>query len=213
MTPGLLVRKLLGKRLFPIVGRYYRAIFVDLSVVAAFMSEQIPPKAHVLDIGGGDGEPLNHLLSRRNDVTVTMIDVSKNIGIAISQRYRDRVSVYPQTSISQYIGMNLPAPQVIIVSDVIHHIAPPERVAFLNDLHALFRKSNAVLLIKDLEPGSLIAKLAYLSDRYITMDKNVVPVAREELRRLIANAFGKVVLSEHPLFDRDRPNYMFSVRQ
>ena len=63
MTIGKLARKLLGNKIFSIIARYYRAIFVDLEKVCRSFPE-IEDNAHILDVGGGDGELINILLSK-----------------------------------------------------------------------------------------------------------------------------------------------------
>ena len=63
MTPGQMVRRILGPRLFPIVGDFYRSLFVNLEkVVDSFPA--IPAGGHVLEVGGGHGQLLNHVLGR-----------------------------------------------------------------------------------------------------------------------------------------------------
>jgi 16S rRNA G527 N7-methylase RsmG len=80
MALGQAIRRLLGPRLARFAGRCYRAIFVDLAKEAAALSTAIPRDAQVLDVGGGDGEPLNHLLALRPDLRVTTIDPGAVIG-------------------------------------------------------------------------------------------------------------------------------------
>ena len=65
MALGSVVRRVLGPRLAHSVGCWYRSLFVDLDIVADCIAAAIPAGAHVLDVGGGDGVPLNFLLDRR----------------------------------------------------------------------------------------------------------------------------------------------------
>jgi hypothetical protein len=74
MAPGALIRGVLGARLARRAGRWYRMIFVDLAKEAAALAAVIPLDARLLDIGGGDGEHLNHLLALRPDLRVTTLD-------------------------------------------------------------------------------------------------------------------------------------------
>lgn len=108
--------------------------------------------------------------------------------------------------------MNPGNPECVIVSDVIHHIAPANRQQFLQDLHELSARSNAIVLIKDVEPGYFISWLGYLSDRYVTGDRSVRLISRAELRPMITNVFGEVTLRESNLFFEDAPNYLLCVR-
>lgn len=212
MSIGSLARKILGKKLFPLVGRFYRSIFVDLEKVAQLMSKEIPENANVLDVGGGDGELLNHLLANRSDIKVTMIDLREDIGNAIHNDFRGRVCLLPETSMRRFLETNEEKRDAIIVSDVIHHIPPMDRLSFLQDLKEFLDQSQATLLIKDVEPGYFISGLGYLSDRHITGDKNVSLISKNELQSLIEAAFGRIVINETSLFFEDKPNYLLSIR-
>lgn len=213
MSIGSLARKILGKKLFPLVGRYYRSIFVDLEKVARLMSKEIPESANVLDVGGGDGELLNHLLANRSDIKVTMIDLRKDIGSAILKDFRGRVCLLPETSMRRFLETNKEKRDAIIISDVIHHISPTDRLSFLQGLKEFIDQSQATLLIKDVEPGYFISRLGYLSDRYITGDKNVSFISRIELQSLVDAALGCVVINEISLFLEDKPNYLLSIKR
>lgn len=205
------MRKLLGKKLFAVVGRYYRAIFVNLNTVAKFMAAEIPKDAHVLDIGGGDGEPLNHLLAKRRDIKVTMIDLTETIGNSLSSEFKDRVVRLPGMSIAKFMATQPLLPDCIVVSDVIHHVDPEIRGRFFAELHELVRKSSALLLIKDIEPGSFVSLLSYLSDYYISGDKRVKLISMAELCRTIKQVFGDAAIKDSGLLAADSPNYMVSI--
>jgi hypothetical protein len=206
-----IARKYLGSRLFNILAPYYRSIFVDLDKVADIMCKAVPNGGHIIDIGGGDGNLLNKMLTMRDDITAALLDINTDIGNFIFPEYRDRVILLPGTTIKQFTIMDAKLPDVIIISDVVHHIPQPDRPVFFSELRDLVIKSGAKLLIKEVEPGYLISKLGYLSDRYISRDRNVRPVSKTELRSLLENAFEQVTIAELDLFSGDRPNYILSV--
>jgi hypothetical protein len=52
MTLGSFARKLLGDRIFPILGNRYRSFFVDLATVSATVT-MMAPGPDLLDVGGG----------------------------------------------------------------------------------------------------------------------------------------------------------------
>ena len=91
MSIGSAVRGLLGTRLSRAIGHYYRAAFVDLAKVAQAISVSIPENSLVLDVGGGDGEPLNYLLELRTDIRVTSIDLASEVGHWIEPIHSARV--------------------------------------------------------------------------------------------------------------------------
>jgi len=210
MSVGSLVRKILGKRMFSVAGHYYRSVFVDLEKVAQSMQSHIKQNARILDIGGGDGAPLNYLLKLRPDITVTMIDLSKSIGSAISEDFLPRVSRLPDTSVRQWLEKGEVQADCVIISDVIHHIPRDMRSSFFKDLGELLSKSGATLIIKDIEPGYFRSYLSLWADTYISGDKSVTLVSREDVEQLVSEGVGasrQVRKLETDLFKMDRPNY------
>ena len=212
MSVGGFARKLLGDRFFPIAGHYYRAIFVDLEKVARAAVDEIPQGALVLDIGGGDGAPLNCLLRLRPDISVTMIDLNPWIGGAVAPELRSRVVMWPGTSVRDYIVGGGPKPDCIMISDVIHPIPVHHRDQFFKDVRELVGDGRPPVIIKDVEPGDPRSYLSLWADRYISGDKTVSLISRAELGRAMAKAFGHVDARETALFREDRPNYSMVFR-
>ncbi len=208
MALGALIRRILGVRLARRAGRWYRAIFVDLSKVAAALAAVIPPAAHVLDIGGGDGEPLNHLLALRPDLRVTTLDPAPVVGQWIETCFDAQVTRLPRTSLAQYLDANRPAPDVVLIADVLHHIPPAARPLFLDSLSLLLQRVPRLrIVVKDVEPRSWRALLGYWSDRYITGDPGVSLISSDHLARLFEEALGPLCREDTNLFATDRPNY------
>ena len=211
MSIGQLVRRLLGKRVFALVGRYYRAIFINLDTLAVELKLQIPAGANLLDIGGGDGEPLNRILALRPDIRITMIDISANIGGAIEPRFKDRVTVFPSTSVDDFLRKTSETFNCILLSDVVHHVPVAVRLDFLKSIASLMAQSKAVWMIKDFAPGGLRSKLGYISDRYISGDRNVCFVSIADMSALIKQVASNVKIEEVGLFKKDAPNYLLKI--
>lgn len=208
MPIGSFVRHVLGVRFSRRLGRQYRAIFVNLDKQAAALSAVIRRDAHVLDIGGGDGEPLNHLLAMRPDLRVTTIDTRLVVGQWIDACYDRQISRFPGTSIAQYIALNKPNPDVILIADVMHHIPPAARYDFLGSLsQILVRVPDLRIVVKDVEPGYPRALLGYWSDLFVTGDKQVNPISRDSLVSLMNNVLGPLHREDTNLFENDLPNY------
>lgn len=208
-SPGSLARRVLGRH-FSVAGRIYRGLFVDLEEVARCLSPHIPAGAVVLDVGGGDGDPLNPLLRVRPDITVRLVDPSPEVGALIRPELRSRVELHPGTSMATLGSASRRDFSVVLVADVLHHIPPESRAAFFADLRALVRDAGGQprIIVKDVEPGGARATLGRLADRYVSGDRSVAPVGREAVRRLIRDAFGADVAStETGLFAADPPNY------
>lgn len=114
----------------------------------------------------------------------------------------------PATSLAEYLGSGRSDPQVVLFADVMHHIPPASRADVLGCLRALLdRVTGLKIIVKDLEPGSWRARLGYWSDRYVTGDRNVRFISREDLVRLFEKELGPLRHEETGLFAQDAPNY------
>jgi len=219
MSIGSIVRTVLGPRGFRVVGRLYREVFVDLGEVARAVATAIPDGVHILDVGGGDGEPLNYLLDRLQASTVTMIDLSPAIGGFLEEKHRSRVEIRGGMSLRQYVdgifvGGPHRRPDVLLVSDVMHHIPADGRAAFYHEIGRLFdRCPNLTVIIKDLEPGHWRTTLGRFCDRYITGDRNVRMISRGELVTGITQSLGALDSFETFLHQEDAPNYALVFRK
>jgi hypothetical protein len=208
MAPGALIRRVLGVRLARRVGRWYRTIFVDLAKEAAALAAAIPHNAHLLDIGGGDGEHLNHLLSLRPDLRITTLDPKPMVGEWIEARFENRVTRLASTSLAEYLALGSADPDAILMADVLHHIPNASRETFLDSIKVLLeRVPRLCIIVKDVEPGSWRAHLGVLSDRYITGDPDVSLISRENLVHLFNERLGPLRREDTNLFETDQPNY------
>jgi methyltransferase family protein len=208
MRPGQIARRLLGPRLTRVVGRTYRKLFVDLGKLSAALSPWLPHQAHVLDIGGGDGEPLNYLLAIRPDLRITTLDLQSSVGEWLDVRFQTQVTRLPGTSLADYVISGRPDPDVILVADVLHHIPADARPGFFKAMNVLLdRVPQLRILVKDVEPGSWRATLGLLSDRYVTGDRTVSLLSRADLRGVLEGSLGPLQARETSLFEMDRPNY------
>lgn len=208
MSIGKIVRNITGKR-FRTIGLVYRSFFMNLNTMAQAISPAIPQDAWIIDVGGGDGEPLNNLLALRSDIKVTMIDLSMNIGGAIKQEFVHRVKKHPGLGIAQFKNNGERTPDVILISDVVHHVPVKERQGFFSDLLLLAgSKKDMRIIIKDIEPGYFRAFLGRFADRWISGDKEMSLVSRGALIGLMHEAFGNTFETiETELFKMDPPNY------
>jgi 2-polyprenyl-3-methyl-5-hydroxy-6-metoxy-1,4-benzoquinol methylase len=209
---GHLVRKLLGPRYFKPLGRAWRSLFVSLAEVV----ESVPalsPHARVLEVGGGDGQLMNALCARFPQLKATIIDIQAEVGTALDPSVRQRVEVLGGTSVRAYAALERPAPDLVLLCDVLHHVPPAQRAAFLEDL-ALVVRADTLLFVKDVRPGSPRAYLGYLSDYYITGDRAVSPLAEADVEAMIASQFPWLEPRRTGLHVRDAPNYsiVFSAR-
>jgi hypothetical protein len=208
MALGPAIRRLLGPRAARRAGRWYRSIYVDLAEVAAALAAVIPRDAHLLDVGGGDGQPLNHLLALRSDLKITTLDPAPVVGQWIEGRFDSRVVRLPGTSLAEYVARGRVNPDAILIADVMHHIPQSARPSFLESVRVLLERVPRLrIIVKDVEPGYWRALLGFLSDRYITGDRNVSPISSENMTRLLEEALGPLRREDTGLFKTDSPNY------
>jgi len=208
MSLGPAVRHVLGPRLARRAGGWYRAIFVDLGKVAVAIAGVIPRGAHLLDIGGGDGQPLNYLLALRPDLRVTTLDPGPLVGQWIDARFDAQVTRLPRTGIAEYLAVRRADPDTILIADVMHHIPESARASFLRSIRVLLERVPQLrIIVKDVEPGSWRALLGFWADRYITGDRNVSLISRDRLQRLFSEALGPLRREDTDLFTTDKPNY------
>ena len=187
MTIGSMVRKVAGKHERTICA-VYRRVFVDLRSVADRLMPALPLGAHIVDVGGGDGELLNLLPRDRPDLSVTMIDLRDRMGLFLEPEIAARVKKMPSTSLAQYKQTAGVDADVVLVSDVVHHVPIPWREEFMRDAHAILRPGG-VLIIKDVARGEgFIAWLGVFVDRFISGDKNVSLESRDSMRSLVEGA-------------------------
>lgn len=216
MNIGKFVRKIFGKS-FYFYGNLFRSFFVDMHKVAVSTLPFIPENAKIIDIGGGDGELLNILLSLRPDISINMIDTASNIGGAIVKKYVDKVKLFPNTSINDFAKVSQSLFDVVLISDVIHHIPKMERKIFFNNLYSMVKtKGDINIIIKDIEPGSFISLMSYLADRYISGDNNVSLICCKSLKGFMKDAFGDLLsVGEVSICQVDKTNYIqvFKIRR
>lgn len=167
----------------------------------------MPAGAVILDVGGGDGALIDRLLERQPEARVTMLDLKDDLGNAVRPELRDRLEILPRTNLVQYAALGRRQPDLIIVSDVVHHIPPPERESFLREIRDLVLGHAAKLVVKDVAPGGWRATLGYLSDRFISGDREVALISQASLEALVRRVFPGSTCTPTDLLARDAPNY------
>lgn len=203
---GTLARRLLGPRAFGALAERYRALFVDLDAVVESLPA-LPPGAEVLDVGGGDGALLDRLLAREREARATLVDLAPSVGLAIAPERRARVRLLPATRLADARAAGAPAPDLILLSDVLHHVAHEEREGLLREVRRVAGGRPFALAVKELAPGGLRSRLGVLADRWVSGDPAVSLLRPGEVRELVGRVLPELVPRDTPLFERDAPNY------
>lgn len=210
MAIGTVVRRFLPTKLERIAADRYRRVFVDLDKVAERLSGELPIGIRLLDIGGGDGDLLNRLLAIRGDIYVDMVDIAQQVGTLLRPEFEPRVLKLPGTHLQHYATTHAGRYAAVLISDVLHHIAPLERVHFLRSMKACLQQGG-VALIKDVEPGHVIATLGLYCDRYLSGDRGTTLVSMRALRGLLGDAWPLRDFREVGLYAVDKPNYLVRI--
>lgn len=206
MTLGSLARRLLGDRRFVRAAGFYRALFVDLDAVADCLP-RLAPGSEVLDVGGGDGALLDRVLARNPGARATLVDLAPRVGEAIAPERRERVRFLPATRLAACRERGAPAPDVVLLSDVLHHVPQEERELLLRDVRALAGDRPLQLVVKDVAPGGLRARLGVLADRFVSGDRGVELLTPDAACELVRRVFPELRQTATALLDRDAPNY------
>lgn len=169
----------------------------------------LEPGSVLLDIGSGDGEPMNYILGRYPETKVVMTDIGAHIGTFVDEHLRSRVEMLPRTSVKDLIKLGTVKPDYILIMDVLHHIPKDGRSEFLKDLKELIGNRSCKIIVKDNEPGYFRTTLGYISDVYVSGDTNTHLVSKDYLLSMMHSAFGDIEHYETELFKVDKPNYSF----
>jgi hypothetical protein len=208
MSIGKAVRGALGP-VAPLAARVYRGVFVDIRKVAACVP---PVDGLLLDVGGGDGAILNPLLDLQPALRVTAVDIAPSIGQFIRKDLRPRVDLRPATSVRQYIQQGGESPRAVLVSDVMHHVQPVDRVDLIRDLFDCFGDNPPVLVVKDIVPHGFRSAFAFWADRNISGDKEASAIGPMELVDLVRSVRPNLSVESTPLLNIDYPNYLLVLR-
>jgi 2-polyprenyl-3-methyl-5-hydroxy-6-metoxy-1,4-benzoquinol methylase len=198
--------------MFPVAGAVYRRVFVDIRKVAASVPV-MPQGALVLDVGGGDGAILNPLLDLQPSLRVIAVDIAPEIGQFIRPDLRDRVDLQPATSVRDYIDAGGEAPSAVLISDVFHHVPPPQRNQLVTDLFDVFGDRPPCIVVKDIVPQGARSWLAFWADRNISGDRQVSAISPAELVSLFASVRTDVRVESRALVAFDYPNYCLVITQ
>lgn len=204
MTVGAFIRSVAGPYERSICA-IYRSFFINIPRCIDQISGYIPENAHVIDVGGGDGEVINHLLRKRPDIHVTMLDLRESIGLFLDPAEIARVDLHPATSLSDYLSHSGAPADTLLVCDVVHHIPEPDRLKFIQECRALVKPGGS-LIIKDIEPRGIISFLSVMADRYITGDRHVTLIHSKDLIDLVRLRINFKSVEEI-ISEREHPNY------
>ena len=205
---GPKIRAALGPLELP-VARLYRSLFVDLGRLADEIRAAGPANA-ILEVGCGEGSLTQEIAARFHDSRIIGIDVSPRVG----RLYRGdpaRVT-FRQSTVERLAEESPPHFDLVVLADVLHHVAPPLRRSLLESVRRVLRPGGLFLLKEWERRVNLPHTVAWLSDRFVTGDR--VEFLREpELRQLVEDVFGAGCVEKDVRIRPHRNNLALFVRQ
>lgn len=187
MGIGPLLRRAFGRQERRI-SEAYRRIFVDLDALVDSIHAHVPAPLHVLEIGCGEGAVTERLARAFPGAVLTGIDVRAHPGrLCLSDRSRVR---FLRTSAADLCATEHTRYQLVIISDVLHHVPYPEWGHFLSSARALLAENGTLILKEWVRKLTPAYALGYLSDRFVTGDR-ILYAGEAELRMLAESSFGR----------------------
>jgi len=186
VTIGSSVRRMLGPRLERAAADRYRRLFVDLDSLASTIAG-LGSFDTVIEVGCGEGALLSRLMDElASDASGLGIDIAANPGNGYTGRNQN--VVFRQTAVADVVADGERF-DLVVVSDVLHHIPPADRVGFLESCRDLLAP-NGTIVVKEWVRRRNIAHLAaYGSDRYVSGDKGVQFYTEDELKAVLTDVF------------------------
>lgn len=171
-----------------VVNAWHGAAFAHADAIAHCLPA-LPQHASILALTADDGALVDRLLGR--NPTLRPLD--------------------PATVLADDVPAGAPRPDVVLLADVLHHVAPDDREAYLARLHER-ASPEAVFIVKEFAPGGVRSRLGWLTDRALSGER-VRLLSPPELRRLAARALPGLAAFWTPLFDIEPPNYCLLFRK
>jgi len=170
-----------------LIADLWRGLFMSLDHWTRTISTWAPQPRRILELGCGEGCSTMWLASAFPDATIDAVDITAQIG----RLYRgpvDRVRFRIVTA--EDLATEAPnAYDLIVVTDVLHHIPGDMRGPFLAAVRALLAPEG-VLAFKDWHRNyAPIYYLGYAADRWLTGDR-IAYLTRAEARQVMDAVFG-----------------------
>lgn len=167
------------------VASAYRGIYLDLADMERALARQVPQAARILEVGGGEGA-VTELLARIHPAAqILSIDITPRIGRLYAGR-TERVE-FREAMVGEIASTQPGAFDMVVVSDVIHHIPRHLRAGFLGEVAACLAPGGQLVIKEWARSHTPIHWLCHASDRWLTGDR-VAFLTPDELRELVARA-------------------------
>jgi 2-polyprenyl-3-methyl-5-hydroxy-6-metoxy-1,4-benzoquinol methylase len=192
MPIGPFVRRLFGPYERQVTDAY-RRMFVDLDDWTARIGSWMPHAERILEVGCGEGAMTERLAKRYPHAEITAIDITPRLGRLYSGDRR-RVT-FQQATIEEIATERPGAFDLIVLSDVIHHVPPSLRTSLLQGIRGALTPGGTFIFKEWIRTGTPIHWLCEASDRFLTGD-TVSYLDAAEVRALLDGVFGSTAVRE-----------------
>jgi len=164
--------------------RRYREWFIDLPELARDIAA-LDGFTRVLEVGAGDGVLSARLADNLPGATFLGIDIADQPGRLVAD---DSRLVFRQVSTATLVAEGTEPFDLVVIGDVLHHVPPSERTALLDDVGTLLAPGG-LLAVKEWERTRTASHaVADIADRYVSGDRQVSFMSRDELLDLVGAA-------------------------
>lgn len=172
------------------VAAAYRAIYLDLDDFGRELARQVPLALRILEVGGGEGAVTEVLAGTYPAAQILSIDITERIG-RLYAGPRERVE-FCHADVAEIAASRPATFDLVLVSDVIHHVPPALRQPFLADIARCLAPGGR-LAIKDwARTATPIHWMCHASDRWLTGDR-VAFLTPAGMRALVGQAVPALV--------------------
>jgi hypothetical protein len=167
---------------------WHGVVFSHADAIAACLP-RLPEHASILALTADGGALLDLLLSRHP--TLRPLD--------------------PEQVLGDEVAETAPRPDVVLLADVLHHVAPEDREPYLARIRDR-AAPDALFIVKEFAPGGVRSRFGWITDRVLSRE-TVRFLTPPELRSLAARALPGLAAFWTPLHDVEPPNYCLLFRR
>ncbi|MDP9056271.1 MAG: class I SAM-dependent methyltransferase [Pseudomonadota bacterium] len=190
------------------ISELWRAMFINIDEWTQICQSWAPDARRILEIGCGEGYSTDRLVALWPEAQIDAIDIADNIGRLYAGppgRVNFRIAFAEELAQEQPGAYDL-----IILSDVLHHVPLAARESLLRSARALLAPGGT-LAFKDWHRNRApVYYAAWAADRWLTGDR-IAYLTRDEASVLIASVFGEGRIVDECWVRPWRNNYGFRV--
>ena len=208
MKLGAIIRRAFGRHERK-VSELWRGLFFDLDTWMQQIQQRKPDARHILELGCGEGYSTTCLARLFPYATIDAVDIAENIGrlyAGPTDRVNFKIAYAEDMSLTHADAYDL-----IVVTDVLHHVPTSARPSFLKAVRTLLAK-DGLFAFKDWGRAFTPIHFAtWSADRFLTGDR-VAYMTPAEAEQTIMEIFGQNAIMGQIKISPWTNNYAFWVK-